>query len=349
MIVLTSWLAALFLKASRRLLGEHALLPWWTLVWALAPPVLTHGYVFFTEVPTAIVAVLCYLHRNDLAKPRWVINGLWLGVLTGFLTFLHIRNVGLVIALAGLTGWSVRHDPRRLSGYSAGLLLVATLKGIQNYVFWNTIVTSPYARLGEWPGVFTAASEMTLRFGAMLFDGAHGLFLSAPIYLLTPAAMVLLWRRSPKEARELPLLIGSYWFFVLLPVTNPHGWEGGWSPAARFLMPIAPFLALPVAVLLAAGRSRWVAAAIVVIQVLISRYLWAHPMWSWSGDEGPSPWLARFVGPQWASVVPSWPITRPFDTTSWIALSGGALVVISVTFVLLRAQSRGDEPATQSP
>ena len=125
-------------------------------------------------------------------------------------------------------------------------MLVAALKVIQQLrVPYMPGQASPHARLGEWPGLLAALNEMTLRFGAMLLRRPYGLLLSAPIYLLTPAALVLLWRRTNKIAGELLLLISSYLFFVLLPVTNPHGWEGGWSPAARFLMPIAPFRAAP--------------------------------------------------------------------------------------------------------
>jgi hypothetical protein len=121
-----------------------------------------------------------------------------------------------------------------------------------------------------------------------------------------------------------------------MPQTNYHCWHGGWAPAGRFLVPIAPLLALPIGLLGTRMRWRWPLGAVVVIQILISQYLWAHPMWSWNGGEEPSAWLERLVGTHWASVVPIWPITRPFDSMSWLAFSAGVFVVVSVTMVLLR-------------
>jgi len=344
-IAITAWLAVLFLKASRLLTGQRAWMSAWALVWTLSPPILTHGYVFFTEVPTALLVLLCYLRRDDVMRARWFVRGGILGALAGFLVLLHARNIGLVLGLTALTLWRVRREPRRLSGYAAGLMVMVALKVFQNLLFWGTWLTTPHERPGEWTGLFQTLNEMVLRCGAMMFDGAHGLLLSAPIYLLAPAAFVVLWRQSAPAARELLLLIGAYLFFILLPVTNAHGWHGGWAPAARFIVPIAPLLALPIGLLVANRRARWPLGAIVVIQILISQYLWAHPMWSWNGGEEPSAWLERFVGTRWASIVPIWPITHPFDSTSWIAFAAGAVVVFGVTVVLLRtiASTRADQ------
>ncbi|HXT71024.1 MAG TPA: hypothetical protein VN700_14780 [Vicinamibacterales bacterium] len=336
MIALTAWAAALFLKAGRKLAGDDRRLTWCALAWALSPPILTHGYVFFTEVPSAIVALLCYLRRDDVSGPRWRWHGMLLGALTGLLVLLHVRNVGLVLAFVGLTIWRVRREPRRLAGYAAGLGLMAVLKIFQNYAFWGTFVTTPHEQFGQWPGLLPALGEAALRGGAMLFDGAHGLLLSAPIYLLAPAAFVMLFRRSRPVAVELGLLCAAYLLFVMLPVTNIHGWHGGWAPAARFLVPISPFLALPVALFVTAGQARWLAGVIVAVQVLISQYVWAHPMWSWSGDAEPSAWLVRLVGESAASRIPIWPIVRPFDASSWMALAAGATIVLCVTWMLLR-------------
>jgi hypothetical protein len=184
-IALTAWLAALFLRASRTVAGDRPLLlAGWAVAWALSPPILTHGYLFFTEVPIALVALLCYLRRHDLGTARWGMRGILLGALTGFLVLLHVRTLGLVLAFVGLTIWRVRHDPRRLAGYAAGLASMATLKLWQNHVFWGTLLTTPHERVGTWPGLVETLEEMTMRGGAILFDGAHGLLLSAPVRIL---------------------------------------------------------------------------------------------------------------------------------------------------------------------
>ena len=63
------------------------------------------------------------------------------------------------------------------------------------------------------------------------------------------------------------------------------GCAGGWSPAARFLTPIAPLLGLFVfAGLTAAPRP--LAAAVVTLQIAISAYAWQHPKILWNDGDG---------------------------------------------------------------
>ena len=146
---------------------------------------------------------------------------------------------------------------------------------------------------------------------------------------------IFLRRRSRPIAGELALLVAAYTLFVLMPMTNAHGWHGGWAPAARFLVPVTPFLALPVANLLATARSRLLIGGVVAIQLLISGYIWLHPMLSWAGGEEPSAWLTRLAGEHVASMVPAWPIAHAFDATSWKAFLSGSAVVAAVTWGVL--------------
>ena len=345
MIGVMTWAAVLFMKAARVLGGYAAPMSWWVLAWALSPPMLTHGYVYFTEVPSAIVALICYMRRDDLVGERWKTRGAALGILTGLLVLVHVRNIGLSLALAGLAIWPVRRDLRRASGFAAGLVLAATLKIAQNFVFWGTFITTPHEHFAAWPGLLPALQEMTLRMGGLLFDGRHGLLLSAPVYLLAPAAFVALWRTSRRRAIELAVIIGAYLLFVLFPVTNIHGWRGGWSPAARFLVPIAPFLALPVAGFLARHRARWAVAPILAIQLAISAYLWSHPMLRWAEGAGPSPWLERMLGSPAAGLVPVW---QQLDGTTSVTLVVCVAGLAVFTWMVMRFGKR-DAGYTLSP
>ena len=72
---------------------------------------------------------------------------------------------------------------------------------------------------------------------------------------------------------------------ILWPVTNVHGWTGGWSPAARFMVPIVPLLALtlPAAFL---HIPRGLLAVLVVLQISIDGYLWQNPKNLWNDGDG---------------------------------------------------------------
>ena len=72
---------------------------------------------------------------------------------------------------------------------------------------------------------------------------------------------------------------------MICPLTNIHGWTGGWSPAARFVTPIAPILGLFVFAGLKA-TPRPLAAAVVALQIAISAYAWQHPKILWNDGDG---------------------------------------------------------------
>jgi hypothetical protein len=81
------------------------------------------------------------------------------------------------------------------------------------------------------------------RIMGLLFDQAHGLLTYAPLYLTLLPGSILLWRTSRRRCAELLMLIAGYIIPVAIPALNAHGWQGGWAPAARFLVPISPLLA----------------------------------------------------------------------------------------------------------
>lgn len=80
------------------------------------------------------------------------------------------------------------------------------------------------------------------RGSGLLFDRYFGLIAFAQIYLMVLAGLVLLWRDRAPLSRDVTIVAACYLIPVLLPITNVHGWTGGWSPAARFLLPVAPLL-----------------------------------------------------------------------------------------------------------
>lgn len=352
MIGVTALLAILFFDVTWRLTGRKAFSFLWTILWALSPPILSHGYVFFTEIPSALVALFVYARLDDLRGERPLRQGALLGVLAGFLFLLHVRNVGLILALVLLAGWRVRDHARRGLGFFAGLCAMGGVKAALNLYFWGTLITTPHERFAAWPGVAAFFSEVTLRAGGLLFDARDGLLLSAPIYLLAPAAWILLRRGSRAgrtASRELLLLTGAYLLFVLMPMTNVHGWRGGWSPAARFLVPIAPLLAVAGPGLMIEGFAGVVTGAIVMIQLAIDAFFWGHPMQFWTMGPGPAPLIEALTGSRIAGIVPAW---EALNGPTLLVLCAGLVLWGLLTWALVREAGLGRhraEPAAIAP
>lgn len=332
MIGVSCLLAAVFfdlcfdLTRSARLAFSTAVL------FMLSPPVMSHAYVFFTEIPSALVALWVYRALRSAGGPDPRAFGI--GCATGFLLLLHVRNVGLALALALLAFYRMRSNHRRAAAFGVGFATILILRTALNMHFWGTLFVTPHVRTVSWPGLGAAAAEVGRRALGLVLDQEHGLLPYAPCYLLAPAGWVWLRRRHPDVAAESLALIGAYLLPVLLPTTNVHGWRGGWSPAARFLVPVAPFLGVALAFGLCRA-PRVIAAVILAAQACLDGYFWSHPKLLWNLGTGRAAHLEALGGERLAAAFPSidgasgvpWAVTLGIlagvaGLTLWVARPG---------------------------
>lgn len=286
MIALAAILAGLLFDALVTLganagaaLGTAALL-------MLSPPLLIFSVLFFTEL---LSALLCFgiFYSICLRESRGVARWWWLGCVTGFLFLLHAKNVGLVIPLAALAVYRLRDVPRRREAvaFVAGAALLVAVRVAVNYAFWGGLLSGPHARLGEWPGWARLIGEMTNRLVGLLVDQEFGILIYAPVYVLAIWGAISLVRVKRDLAFSIFLVVGVYVGFVICPLTNAHGWTGGWNPAARFLTPITPLVGL--CVFAGLRTAPWAVAVIVVaLQLAVSAYAWQHPKILWNDGDG---------------------------------------------------------------
>jgi hypothetical protein len=146
-------------------------------------------------------------------------------------------------------------------------------------------------------GLQPLVTESVTRITGWLFDQEHGLLPYAPVYLLAPAGWVALWKRDRELCVEISIVVGAYVGIMTIPVLNAHGWRGGWSPAARFLVPVAPFLAiLTFAAVAHLRRLPTIVLVIVGAQVCLDAFLWQHPALLWNDGYGTSAFLRYLDG-----------------------------------------------------
>jgi hypothetical protein len=333
MIAIAALMAALLFRVCRSMCETHAPAMLWTLLCVLSPPLLSHSYLFFTEVPTAFVVTACWLALHTPFHQSRVRTAL-LGSAVGFLLLLHIRNVGLVLALTGLFLVGLRQGQRRVTRALWFLAPVAGFVAIRtfvNYLFWGTLITSPHAAPAALGTASATVVGVVTRVCGLLIDQEHGLLAYAPLYLLALPGALCTYEVDRRRFREAFVLVGAYLVPVLLPSINPHGWDGGWSPAARFLVPITPIL-----IVLAFGyvarikRIPRVLSVLFLSQVLLDLVYWSHPKLLWNLGTGRSA-LAEFLSPQGfhlADWLPCWHAPSLYTVgasalavTVWIAVS----------------------------
>lgn len=134
------------------------------------------------------------------------------------------------------------------------------------------------------------------------------------------------------------IVAACYLIPVLLPITNVHGWTGGWSPPARFLLPIVPLLWIGVYYFAAhtSPAGRIAIALMMTVQCAMDAYVWEHPKTLWKDDDG----SIFFPGSQW---LPAWTDSSAAILFALLVAAAGAW-----TIVCLRIFARSSPPAPAS-
>lgn len=334
MIGVACFLASLFFDACLQAGGCPRAAFLWAMLWIVSPPLVAHTFTFFTEVPTAFIALWLFVEARRPVPPGPARAAL-LGLSAGWLALIHARNAPLTLALAVLL--FVRFGRGAMAARAALSCGVALALGLRTYLtwrMWGTLVTTPHASFAP-ASPAEVLVEMPSRLLAWFLDAEHGLLPWAPVYLMLPAGLALLRRSAPAVLRDAAWIALPCMLAIMTPMINRHGWRGGWSPAARFLVPIAPFLALAVLHALMHCRS-WLRVVLVAAQCALDGLYWARPRLLWEDGDGRSGVLEAVAGTLRlpAAWWPSW--TWPPG-----ALMIGGVVALALwaalTLVLLRS------------
>ena len=116
----------------------------------------------------------------------------------------------------------------------------------------------------------------------------------APIYLLSAVGVIAMIRASRSLSAAVIFVCGTYVLSIALPIVNVHGWTGGWSPPARFLLPVLPLAALAIPAGMRMAPSA-IVTLLVILQVGIDGYAWQNPKILWNDGDGRAAVCAKGV------------------------------------------------------
>jgi hypothetical protein len=259
---------------------------WTAMLVALSPPLVIFSILFFTEVVSALLGLLAF---RTLALDRESTPRQWLlaGAAVGFLLLVHARNVGLVAGLVVIAAVRLLRERSqiRTAAFAAPLAFMLAVRTAVIHLSWGTFVTTPIASPGSWTGLGDVLRVAFTRLAGMLVDQEFGLLPYAPVFALAIVGIFAMWRADRPLARNVTIVAGAYLLTVLLPFTNPIGWTGGWCPAARFMTPIVPLLALGL-VRGMAVTPRPVVMFVLALQIGLDAYFWQHPKNLWNDNNG---------------------------------------------------------------
>jgi hypothetical protein len=220
--------------------------------------------------------VLWQVVEEGISK-RW----LWLvGALFGCAAASEYVLAPILIIFVFWAGVRVRHprDLLRIAGGAAPWFIATAL---YNLAAFGTLVPVGYRY-----SAFSAAFESGL-FGfsrpswasayGITFSPHRGVFFISPFLLLAPAGLYAMVRRDT-HTRELALvlLVVSVTFFVYN--ASYWAWTGGDSVGPRYLVPLLPFLALPIIFVLNGAKRAWQRAAITALIIMSIVGVWIQSL-----------------------------------------------------------------------
>jgi hypothetical protein len=231
--------------------GEEA--GWLAWLATLGPPVLFYAFHVYTEVPSALALWGGLALLSAAASPAAAASS---ALVVGTLPWLHVKMIAAAAVLGLVAGVQLRG--RSLVTFAAAAASMAA--GYAAYLVHVFGRPTPLAIYAGAPPQMSGSPAAAL--AGLFLDRSFGLLPHAPVFLLGLAGIVSLCRRW-RETWPL-LLAGAA---VLAPVLPWRMWWGGQSPAARFLVPLVPLLAIAAALRLTeSGRGlarwRWVLAAL---------------------------------------------------------------------------------------
>ena len=309
--VLAALLAVLFLHVSRRLFPEarpvdHLLA---TLAVSLGTLMLPYGTLFFDHVPVTVTLFASFAFLLFAAGGAGGRRALLLPALAGAcfgLAVLGNYAAALLLPLFAAYAWR-RVGPRKLVAFLVGGLPAALFLVFYHQRSFGTPWATSYTFQNQ---EFVSSGEGRLLgvFGLpqpgvawdLLFSDWLGLFPTSPVLLLAAVAFPLAIARARRTASGtrtggtrpellLAAAILAIWLAMTSSFNHPHG---GAAYGPRYLVPIVPFLALPLA--LAFRRFPWPSRVLALVSTGL--LLWVtsmNPTVSWSATE----LLARSVTP----------------------------------------------------
>jgi hypothetical protein len=254
----------------------------------LSPPVVSNSFLVFPEAFALLATALAVRTAfADAAAPLRT-RALLLTASLGALPWFHRKFVVYAAALLLTVLWQQRSRLAELRT-SDRVLAAALFLGPQmalavwTWHYWGNL-GGPLMVEG------VPLSWDTLKVGSLglLVDRENGLFVWAPIFLLVPAAWVVAGRRYALW------LLPTACLFV--PSAAHDQWWGGFSPAARFLVPLIPILVSVAATALQQRRFRLGCLILVAPQILISADGWQHTRSLWPQGDGHNRVLSDLLG-----------------------------------------------------
>lgn len=245
----------------------------------ISPPIVSHAFLVFPD--TVGLFVTCLVVGFVLKPPAPGDRVVLLAVLfaAGVLPWMHNKYLLYGPGLLFVLWW------KRRSVFLAFTPAQRVLAGSLFAVPPAVLLLWTWREWGTLGGALTtdglpfSVSMLSNGLPGLFFDRQSGLLAYAPLYWIVPACWYLTRRTTAGFLVPAALL-------YLPAAAFTTGWWAGFSPAARYLVPLMPFAVVVVAEALRYRAVRFAALVLLLPQLLIDVLAWQHPRTLWPSADG---------------------------------------------------------------
>ncbi len=175
----------------------------------------------------------------------------WLWVVGILFSLTVITEYPVVIALGILFLWAAIKMPNRWALYRVvlGAIPLGLVFAAYNYVAFQSPIPVGYEYSTLWQdvheqGFLSLTTPNLATFLGLTLSPFRGIFFLSPVLLLGIIGLVYMWKEQKKN-RSVTLVLALILAFFLLYNSSSVMWWGGNTVGPRYLVPMIPFLALP--------------------------------------------------------------------------------------------------------
>ncbi len=252
-----------------------------TLAFALATPAFAYSNLFYGHqiVAFCLFAAFYLLFHAPPDRQSPLRLGA-VGWLCGWALITEYPSALIVIGLGLYAMYQVR-TWRRWIWIVLGGMPPLVLAGLYNWAIFGTFLPVGYEYSELWQdvhrqGFFSITMPTIEAMWGITFSPYRGLFYLAPFLLLNLPGWVCWWRTQSYRA-ELAVALWSVFIFFLFNGSSVM-WSGGFSVGPRYLVPMLPFLALPIIFVLDAIQTPWFKGLVSVLVVWSFLVVWAETL-----------------------------------------------------------------------
>jgi len=257
---------ALFFQEARMLAaGETGPALLATCAFAFGTPYFPYATMLFDGNVAAVAMLVAWSAGSRSPRLAWWVAGAATGAAVA-----SSYSAALAVPFLALRTTRRRGLPGAVA-FTAGLAVPLALLAWHHVASLGTPFATPYQYqdplfLGPdaWLGVLDAPRLERLL--GITVSPFRGLFFCSPVLLLGIAGLVRL-TRDPGTRFDGCILVALIVVFVLFNVCF-NGWHGGWSVGPRYLVPVLPLLALPIATVARGMRGPVMALGLISVVIM---------------------------------------------------------------------------------